>query len=230
MEMKVFPVAQAWLKKLTTQESPKISAEIPCQVKIKTEPAMPIRGASTADTTSVAGATPKIRVISVPKVDVLKLKVAPEDFTSPINLGTSRHNDTETVKEPPKDREISKKLPDDAINIPDIVEDEPECIDLDEEDKIYRYFCQECEGKVSLFHCMQHPIYGPLQAVLVPLLVTIQPIPEYLFSLIFLPISPRQGMWQLVLSQGFCRWLLLLTLHTLTCTELMLGNNGKIWF
>jgi len=152
--IKFLPVAKAWLKKLSEQDTT-LSSEHQSNVKVKTEP-IPVTEPLSTESKRKSSETMSKKKDSVPKVDLMKLKLSPEDFTSSIKLESSLHNDQE-----PRDKEIlnndpnsSIQVPEIAIAIPDVVEEEePECIDLDEEDKVYRYFCQECEGCVGSSIC-----------------------------------------------------------------------------
>ena len=84
-------------------------------------------------------------------MDIVKLKLTPSDFTSIIDLATSLNmvqepREWEKLNITPKTEVVAQDVV--AVAASELLEAEPECIDLDEDDKDYRYFCLECEGKM----------------------------------------------------------------------------------
>eukprot|EP00092_Neocalanus_flemingeri_P040568 GFUD01044174.1.p1 GENE.GFUD01044174.1~~GFUD01044174.1.p1 ORF type:complete len:830 (+),score=281.23 GFUD01044174.1:100-2490(+) len=163
---KFLPLAKAWLEGKATAQS---TDSAPVQVKAEPAlPAAPAQGSLQAEKVSLPSVsslpTQKYPAVSatVPRVDIVKLKLSPTDFTASINLATT----TDVVQEP-REREklaiptveVAAPVKETETADPDIAEAEPECIDLDEEDKVYRYFCLECEGCVGSTNCdhTSHP-------------------------------------------------------------------------
>jgi len=151
---KFLPVAKAWLKKLSEQETP-LNGGNQNNVKVKAEPVTPVTELLSEESKGNISETMHKKKDSVPKVDIMKLKLSPEDFASSIKLESSLHaaQDPREKDKPNYLLNNSTKAADIAIAIPDILEEEPECIDLDEEEKVYRYFCQECEGCAGSSTC-----------------------------------------------------------------------------
>jgi len=149
--VKFLPVAQAWLKKLANQETTQTTVmEDVAKVQVKKEPTEPATGQSSSSTmgsSNTSSKTTSIRVDScVSKVDIVKLKLSPNDLKSPTALASDS-------------AQGSMKMEKVEDQVDDTAETEPECIDLDEEEIVYRYFCHECEGCVGSTTCdhTSHP-------------------------------------------------------------------------
>jgi len=166
---KFLPLAQSWLKMVPKQQhSSSKTSEVSSQVQVKTEPVHPTTDNSSSNSDLIATAnvsSAKLVESSIPKVDIVKLNLSSSDFTSTIDLGSSpgivqEPRERERLKSATKTKvDASVNEVDLALALADIPEAEPECIDLDEEEKVYRYFCLECEGCAGSGSCdhTSHP-------------------------------------------------------------------------
>jgi len=153
--VKFLPVAQAWLKKLANQEIKQTtSIEEEAKIQVKKEPTEPAKGQSSSSTMGSSNSSSKTtstRVDScVSKVDIVKLKLPHNDLISPTVLSSDVAQGSVKME----------KVEDRVENQVDYTaETEPECIDLDEDEIVYRYFCHECEGCVGSATCdhTSHP-------------------------------------------------------------------------